>query len=78
AFVRRHAGSGDCVLVCIGDEAATRLPVAGYFNDGQLLFDAYGERTAVVADGHVTLAIAGVALLEPAATQQRPGDRDRN
>lgn len=65
-FGRRHAASGDRVVVAIGDEASARLPVAGYFADGQCLRDAYSGRTAVVTDGHAILPVDGVALLEKA------------
>ena len=63
-FAREHAASGDRVVVAVGDAAAARIPVGGCFDEGQPVRDAYSGRTGTVADGHVTLPLTHVALLE--------------
>jgi len=67
-FSRVDAGSGDRVVVAMGVTGEVTLSVASVFADGQTLRDAYSGRTAVVAQGKVTLPGEKYILLEKAKT----------
>ena len=63
-FSRVEAASGDRVVVALGAKGQVSVPVAGVFEDGQTLRDAYTGRTAKVAGGKVSLQAEQVVLLE--------------
>jgi len=63
-FSRMEAASGDRVVVALNAKGEVSLPVAGAFEDGQTLRDAYTGRTAKVTGGKVTLLAEQVVLLE--------------
>jgi len=64
AFSRVDAGSGDRVVVALGAKGAVTLAVAGIFEDGQAVRDAYTGRDAKVVAGKVTVQADGCVLLE--------------
>ena len=63
-FSRVEATSGDRVVVALDAKGQVSLPVAGVFEEGQTLRDAYTGRTAQVAGGKVALLAESVVLLE--------------
>jgi alpha-amylase len=63
-FSRVEAASGDRVVVALDAKGQVSLPVAGVFEDGQTLRDAYTGRTAKVAGGKVSLLAEQYVLLE--------------
>ncbi|HJW71833.1 MAG TPA: alpha-amylase family glycosyl hydrolase [Geothrix sp.] len=63
-FSRVDAGSGDRVVVALDAKGQVSLPVAGIFEDGETLHDAYSGRTAQVVGGKVALQAEQVVLLE--------------
>ena len=63
-FSRVEATSGDRVVVALDAKGQVSLPVAGVFEDGQILRDAYTGRTAKVAGGKVAFQAESVVLLE--------------
>lgn len=63
AFSRVDA-SGDRVVVALDAKGQVSLPVAGVFEDGQTLRDAYTGRIAQVAGGKVSLQAEQYVLLE--------------
>jgi alpha-amylase len=66
AFSRADAASGDRVLVVLAPRAGAAIPVAGVFDDGEDLHDAYGGRRLTVRGGQVTVdADAPLLLLAP-------------
>ncbi|MDP1830763.1 MAG: alpha-amylase family glycosyl hydrolase [Geothrix sp.] len=66
-FSRVEPVSGDRVVVAMGARGQVSLSVAGVFEDGQVLRDAYTGRTATVAGGKVTLQADEYVLLERVA-----------
>jgi alpha-amylase len=64
AFSRVDAASGDRVVVAMGAKGEVSLPVAGVFEDGQEVQDAYTGRDATVVAGKVTVQADGYVLLE--------------
>ncbi|MFN7958794.1 MAG: alpha-amylase family glycosyl hydrolase [Holophagaceae bacterium] len=67
-FSRVEPTSGDRVVVALDAKGPVSLPVAGVFEDGQTLRDAYTGRTAQVAGGKVAVQAESVVLLERIAT----------
>jgi alpha-amylase len=67
-FSRVEPFSGDRVVVALGAKGPVSLTVAGVFEDGQTLRDAYTGRTAQVAGGKVALEAEPYVLLERIAT----------
>ena len=65
-FARTHAPSGDRVVVVLEAKGEVTLDVAGIFEDGTQLRDAYTGRTAPVAGGKVKLTADRTVLLERA------------
>ena len=65
-FSRVEAVSGDRVVVALDAKGQVSVSVAGVFEDGQTLRDAYTGRTAKVVDGKVTLQAEQYVLLERA------------
>ncbi len=63
-FSRVEAASGDRVVVALDAKGQVNVPVAGIFEDGQTLRDAYTGRTAKVAGGKVSLQAEQYVLLE--------------
>ena len=63
-FSRVEATSGDRVVVALDAKGQVSLTVAGVFEDGQTLRDAYTGRTALVSGGKVTLQAEQFVLLE--------------
>jgi alpha-amylase len=63
-FSRVEATSGDRVVVALDAKGLVSLSVAGVFEDGQTLRDAYTGRMAKVAGGKVALQAESVVLLE--------------
>ena len=63
-FSRVEAASGDRVAVALDAKGQVSLSVAGVFEDGQTLRDAYTGRTAKVTGGKVALLAESVVLLE--------------
>jgi alpha-amylase len=64
AFSRVEPVSGDRVVVAMGTKGEVSLPVAGVFEDGQTLRDAYTGQTAKVVGGKVSLKADQYVLLE--------------
>ena len=56
--------SGDRVVVAIGAKGGLSLNVAGVFEEGQTVRDAYTGRTAKVTGGKATLLAEQYVLLE--------------
>ena len=52
------------MVVALDAKGQVSLPVAGVFEEGQTLRDAYTGRTAQVAGGKVALLAESVVLLE--------------
>ncbi|GLH73285.1 hypothetical protein GETHLI_17870 [Geothrix limicola] len=63
-FSRVEPASGDRVVVALGAKGAVSLPVAGVFEEGQTVLDAYTGRTAKVVGGKVALQAEQTVLLE--------------
>ncbi len=63
-FSRVEPLSGDRVVVALGATGDVSLPVAGVFEEGQLLRDAYTGQTVTVKDGKVRLKADQTVLLE--------------
>jgi len=63
-FSRMEAISGDRVVVALNAKGDVSLTVAGVFEDGQTLRDAYTGQVAKVAGGKVSLKADQVVLLE--------------
>jgi len=63
-FSRVEPVSGDRVVVAMGPKGEVTLTVAGVFEDGQTLRDAYTGRTAKVVGGKVALQAEQYVLLE--------------
>ena len=63
-FSRVEPASDDRVVVALKTKGEVSLTVAGVFEDGQTLRDAYTGRTAKVTGGKVTLQADSVVLLE--------------
>ena len=63
-FSRMEPTSGDRVVVAMGAKGPVSLTVAGVFEDGQTLRDAYTGQTAKVVAGKVALQAELVVLLE--------------
>jgi alpha-amylase len=63
-FSRVDPSSGDRVVVAMGAKGDVSLNVAGVFEDGQTLRDAYTGRTAKVTGGKVALQAEQYVLLE--------------
>jgi alpha-amylase len=63
-FSRVEAASGDRVVVALDAKGQVSLSVAGVFEDGQTLRDAYTGRTAKVTGGKIALLAESVVLLE--------------
>jgi alpha-amylase len=63
-FSRVDATSGDKVVVALEARGQVSLPVAGVFEDGATLHDAYSGQTAKVVGGKVALLAEQVVLLE--------------
>jgi alpha-amylase len=59
-----EAASGDRVVVALDAKGQVSLSVAGVFEDGQTLRDAYTGRTAKVTGGKIALLAESVVLLE--------------
>lgn len=62
-FARRDAASGDRVVVALDVPAGSTLSVAGTFDDGQTVHDAYSGRRLKVQGGRVTVEAAAPAVL---------------
>jgi alpha-amylase len=67
-FSRVESTSGDRVVVALGAKGEVSLSVAGVFEDGQTLRDAYTGQTVRVAGGKVSLKADQYVLLERVAT----------
>ncbi len=67
-FSRVDAASGDRVVVALGAKGPLQIPVAGVFQDGEALEDAFTGRPATVAQGKVAVQAEGVVLLERVKT----------
>jgi len=63
-FSRVEPASGDRVVVAMGAKGAVSLSVAGVFEDGQTLRDAYTGQAAKVVGGKVALQADQYVLLE--------------
>ena len=63
-FSRLEPISGDRVVVAMGAKGPVSLTVAGVFEDGQTLRDAYTGQTAKVSGGKVALQAESYVLLE--------------
>jgi alpha-amylase len=63
-FSRVEPRSGDRVVVAMGAKGPVSLTVAGVFEDGQTLRDAYTGQTAKVTGGKVALQVDQYVLLE--------------
>jgi len=63
-FSRVEPVSGDRVVVAMGAKGPVSLTVAGVFEEGQTLRDAYTGQTAKVTDGKVSLKADQYVLLE--------------
>lgn len=63
-FSRIEPVSGDRVVVAMNAKGPVSLPVAGVFQDGDTVRDAYTGRTAQVANGKVALEAEQYVLLE--------------
>jgi len=63
-FSRVEPVSGDRVVVAMGAKGLVSLTVAGVFEDGQILRDAYTGQTANVVGGKVALQADQYVLLE--------------
>jgi alpha-amylase len=66
AFSRVDAASGDRVVVALGAKGEVTIPVAGVFQEGEHLRDAYTGREATVASGTVKVQAETYVLLERA------------
>jgi alpha-amylase len=66
-FSRVETVSGDRVVVALGTKGDVSLTVAGVFEDGQTLRDAYTGQTAKVVGGKVNLKADQCVLLERVA-----------
>jgi alpha-amylase len=64
AFSRLDAASGDRVVVALDAKGPLQIPVAGVFQDGEALEDAYTGRLVTVAQGKAQVQGEGVVLLE--------------
>lgn len=64
AFSRVDAASGDRVVVALGAKGPLQIPVAGVFQDGEALEDAYTGRPVTVTQGKAAVQAEGVVLLE--------------
>ena len=64
AFSRVDAASGDRVVVALDAKGPVSLPVAGVFQDGETLQDAFTGRPVTVAQGKAQVQAEGVVLLE--------------
>jgi alpha-amylase len=69
-FSRVEPTSGDRVVVALGAKGPVSLPVAGVFEDGQTLRDAYTGQTAKVTGGKVNLKADQYVLLERVQGEQ--------
>ncbi len=65
-FARLHVPTGDKVVVALEAKGEVTLDVAGVFEDGTQVRDAYTGRTATVAGGKVKLTADRTVLLERA------------
>lgn len=65
-FARTHIPTGDKVVVALEAKGEVTLEVAGVFDDGTQVRDAYTGRTATVAGGKVKLTADRTVLLERA------------
>ena len=63
-FSRIDAATGDRVVVAMNAKGEVAIPVAGVFQDGATLQDAYTGRSAKVAGGKVSLQADNYVLLE--------------
>jgi len=63
-FSRVDAAAGDRVVVAMGARGETAIPVAGVFQDGETLQDAYTGRTVQVAGGTAKVQAETYVLLE--------------
>ncbi len=63
-FSRVDAASGDRVVVGMGLTGPSAVPVAGVFQDGEAVEDAYTGKVAQVANGRVQVQAEGLVLLE--------------
>jgi alpha-amylase len=64
AFSRVDAASGDRVVVALGAKGEVSIPVAGVFQEGENLRDAYTGRATTVTSGSVKVQAETYVLLE--------------
>lgn len=64
AFSRVDAASGDRVVVALDAKGSLQVPVAGVFQDGESLQDAFTGRPVTVVQGKAQVQGDGVVLLE--------------
>lgn len=69
-FARIDERSGDRVVVAPHAGGCVSIPVAGMFEDGERLCDAYSGRQATVRRGRADIESSGCVLLERAAAGQ--------
>lgn len=63
-FSRVDAASGDCVVVAMDARGPLQIPVAGVFQDGESLQDAFTGRPVTVTQGKAQVQGEGLVLLE--------------
>jgi len=65
-YVFARTMPGDRVVVALHAQGQVEIPVGDTFQNGDTVHDAYGDTTAKVKDGKVSLNAAGTVLLEAA------------